>query len=158
MPQSKTAASYPDHKLAPHLICAGAADAIAFYKRAFGAEEILRIPAGDKILHAALTINGATVMLTDENPNYGALSPKTLKGTPVVLHLYVPDADAFVERAVAAGAKVIMPVQDMFWGDRYGQIEDLHGHRWSIATHLRDMTEEELREAAGKAMMSGKGC
>ena len=106
----------------------------------------------------ALTINGATVMLTDENPSYGALSPKTLKGTPVVLHLYVPDADAFVERAVAAGAKVIMPVQDMFWGDRYGQIEDLHGHRWSIATHLRDMTEAELREAAGKAMMSGKSC
>jgi PhnB protein len=157
MPQSKTAASQVTHNLSPHLVCAGAADAIEFYKRAFGAEEMIRIPTDDnKILHAALMINGATVMLTDENRRYGALSPKALNGTPVVLHLNVPDVDAFVERAVAAGAKIVMPVQDMFWGDRYGQIEDPHGHRWSIATHLRDMTEAELKEAARKAM-SGKG-
>jgi len=157
MPQSKTAASQVTHNLSPHLVCAGAADAIEFYKRAFGAEEMIRIPTDDnKILHAALMINGAMVMLTDENRRYGALSPKALNGTPVVLHLNVPDVDAFVERAVAAGAKIVMPVQDMFWGDRYGQIEDPHGHRWSIATHLRDMTEAELKEAARKAM-SGKG-
>jgi PhnB protein len=149
----------PEGNLAPHLVCAGAADAIEFYKRAFGAEEMLVLAGDDKkIMHAAVRINGAMVMLVDENRNYGLLSPKALNGTPVTIHLSVPDVDRFFERAVAAGAKVIMPVEDMFWGDRYGQIEDPYGHRWSIATHQRDMSEQELKEAARKAMSGKGGC
>jgi uncharacterized glyoxalase superfamily protein PhnB len=143
----------PEGNLAPHLVCAGAADAIEFYKKAFGAEELLVLTGNDrKIMHAAVSINGAMVMLVDENRNYGLLSPKALNGTPVVIHLNVPDVDRFFERAVAAGAKVIMPVADMFWGDRYGVVEDPWGHRWSIATHLRDMTVDELKAAAKNAM------
>ncbi len=143
----------PEGNLAPHLVCAGAADAIEFYKKAFGAEEMLVLAGKDKsIMHAAVSINGSRVMLVDENRNYGLLSPKALNGTPVIIHLNVPDVDLFVERAVGAGAKVIMPVQDMFWGDRYGVVEDPWGHRWSIATHLRDMSVDELKAAAKNAM------
>src|SRR5262245_41168016 len=143
----------PEGNLAPHLVCAGAADAIEFYKKAFDAEELLVLAGNDrKIMHAAVSINGSRVMLVDENRNYGLLSPKALNGTPVVIHLNVPDVDRFFERAVAAGAKVIMPVADMFWGDRYGVVEDPWGHRWSIATHLRDMTVDELKAAAKNAM------
>jgi PhnB protein len=146
----------PQGNLAPHLVCAGAADAIEFYKKAFGAEEMIVLAGEDKkIMHAALSINGAMVMLVDENRNYGLLSPKALNGTPVVIHLNVPDVDRFFERAVAAGAKVTIPVEDMFWGDRYGQVEDPFGHRWSIATHLRDMDVDELKSAARKAMGGG---
>lgn len=138
--------------LAPHLVVDGAADAIAFYQRAFGAEEMMRLPAAHgRLMHAAVRINGAMVMLVDENAEWGALGPKTLKGTPVTLHLMVDDVDAVVGRAVEAGATLIMPVADMFWGDRYGMIEDPFGHRWSVATHLRDMSEEELKEAARSA-------
>jgi PhnB protein len=148
MPKGK-----PEGNLAPHLVCAGAADAIEFYKKAFGAEEMLVLAGDDKkIMHAALSIDGSRVMLVDENRNYGLLSPKALNGTPVIIHLNVPDVDRFFERAVAAGAKVIMPVADMFWGDRYGVVEDPWGHRWSIATHLRDMSVDELKAAAKNAM------
>jgi PhnB protein len=150
MPKGK-----PEGNLAPHLVCAGASDAIEFYKKAFAAEEMLVLAGDDsKIMHAALSINGSMVMLVDENPNYGLLSPKALNGTPVFIHLNVPDVDRFFERAVAAGAKPVMPVADMFWGDRYGVVEDPWGHRWSIATHLRDMTVDELKAAAKSAMGS----
>jgi PhnB protein len=140
------------HTVTPHLTCAGAAQAIEFYKKAFNAAETARMagPNG-KLMHAAVRIGDSTVMLVDEMPEYGALGPKALKGTPVTVHLYVEDADAFVKRAAEAGAKVIMPVADMFWGDRYGQIEDPFGHRWSVATHVRDMSPEEMR----KAMQAG---
>jgi len=132
----------------PHLVCAGAADAIEFYKRAFGAVETFRLPGKDgKLMHAAVQIGRAEIMLVDEMPEWGALSPKSLNGTPVTIHLYVDDVDAFFERAVAAGATVKMPVADMFWGDRYGVIHDPFGHSWSIATHIRDMTAEEVQEA-----------
>ena len=137
--------------LAPHLICDGAAAAIDFYVAAFGATEILRMPAEDgKLMHAAVTINGATVMLVDENREWGSCSPKTLGGSPVTLHLTVPDVDAFIARAVEAGAELTMPPADMFWGDRYGTIRDPFGHNWSIATPLpgAPKTAEELREAA----------
>jgi uncharacterized glyoxalase superfamily protein PhnB len=138
--------------LSPHLVCAGAAEAIAFYKKAFGAKEMVRIPAKNgKLMHACVEVCGSSVMLVDEMPEWGALSPKALKGTPVTIHLYVEDVDAFVKRAVKAGATVKMPVADMFWGDRYGIIEDPFGHSWSIATHQRDMTDKQIREAA-KAM------
>ncbi len=142
------------HTLSPHLVCAGAADAIEFYKKAFGATEMVRVAGKDgKLMHAAIQICGSSVMLVDEMPQWGALSPKSLKGTPVTIHLYVDDVDQFVDRAVKAGATVKMPVDDMFWGDRYGQMEDPFGHSWSVATHLRDMSEAELREAARRAML-----
>jgi uncharacterized glyoxalase superfamily protein PhnB len=142
------------HSLTPHLVCAGAADAIDFYKRAFNAIEQARMPGPDgKLIHAAVQIGDSTLMLVDENPQWGALGPKALKGSPVTIHLYVPDVDATVAQAVAAGAKVTMPVADMFWGDRYGQLEDPFGHRWSVATHTRDLTSEEIRE--GMAKMAG---
>ena len=134
--------------LAPHLVCDGAADAIDFYKKAFGAEEMMRLPGPDgRLMHGAVKIRGCPVLLVDENPAYGLLSPKALKGTPVTMHLMVPDVDAFVARAVEAGATVTMPVTDMFWGDRYGVLKDPFGHSWSVATHLRDMTADEIQAA-----------
>ena len=142
------------HSLTPHLVCAGAAEAIDFYKRAFNAIEQARMPGPDgKLMHAAVQIGDSTLMLVDENPPWGLLGPKALKGSPVAIHLYVPNVDATVAQAVAAGAKVTMPVADMFWGDRYGQLEDPFGHRWSVATHTRELTSEEIRE--GMAKMAG---
>jgi uncharacterized glyoxalase superfamily protein PhnB len=136
------------HSLSPHLICAGAAKAIEFYKAAFNAIEQMRMPGPNgKLMHAALRIGDSTLMLVDEMPEHGAMGPKALKGSPVTIHLYVPDADATFARAVAAGATVRMPLADMFWGDRYGQIEDPFGHRWSIVTHQRDVTPEEMQKA-----------
>ena len=140
--------------LTPHIVCAGAADAIEFYKRAFGAEEMIRIPGEDgKLMHAAISIDGSMLMLVDENVDWGLLSPLSLGGSPVTLHLNVPNADAAAERAVAAGAELTMPVSDAFWGDRYGQVRDPFGHSWSIAHPLRDtvMSADELREAAKDA-------
>jgi PhnB protein len=139
------------HTVTPHLVCAGAADAIEFYKKAFNAVELSRMPGpGGKLMHASIRIGDSVVMLVDEMPEWGSLGPKALKGTGVFIHLYVDDVDAFSARAAAAGAKVTMPVADMFWGDRYGQFEDPFGHRWSIATHVRDMTPGEMREAMQK--------
>jgi PhnB protein len=135
----------------PHLTCAGAADAIEFYKKAFGAEEMMRLPGPDgKLMHACIRIGDSAVMLVDEFPAYGVLGPKSTNGTPVVIHLFVDDVDAFAARAVEAGAKITMPIADQFWGDRYGQIEDPFGHRWAVATHNRDLTPDEIREAMGK--------
>jgi uncharacterized glyoxalase superfamily protein PhnB len=136
------------HAVTPHLVCAGAAEAIEFYKKAFGAVDEARLPGPDgKLMHAMIRIGGSAVMLVDEMPQWGALGPKSLKGSPVTLHLYVEDVDAAVKRAVAAGAKVTMPVEDMFWGDRYGKLEDPFGHHWSVATHKRDVTDEEMKKA-----------
>ena len=133
----------------PHLVCAGAAEAIEFYKKAFGAVEVMRLPGKDgRLMHAAVEIGRATIMLADEMPEWGALSPKSLKGTPVTIHLYVDDVDAFFERAVAAGATAKMPVADMFWGDRYGVLVDPFGHSWSVATPQREVTPEEIRRCA----------
>jgi PhnB protein len=139
------------HTVTPHLVCAGAADAIEFYKQAFNAVEMSRLPGREgKLMHAAIRIGDSTVMLVDEAPNWGMLGPKSLKGTSVAIHLYVEDADAFAARAVAAGAKMTMPVADMFWGDRYGQLEDPFGHRWSVATHIRDVSQDEMCQAMQK--------
>lgn len=132
----------PVHSVTPHLVCAGAAAAIDFYKQAFGAEELLRMPTPDgKLMHACLAINGSTVMLCDEFPGMGNTAPTTLHGTPVTIHLPVPDVDAAAAKAVAAGAKLVMPVADMFWGDRYGIVEDPFGHRWSVATPVAARAE-----------------
>jgi PhnB protein len=136
------------HSVTPHLICAGAADAIEFYKKAFGAVEVARLPGpGGKLMHAMIRIGDSAVMLVDEMPEWGALGPKSLKGSPVTVHLYVENADATIERAVKAGAKVTMPLADQFWGDRYGKLEDPFGHHWSVATHIRDVSTEEMQRA-----------
>ncbi|BAL22502.1 VOC family protein [Azoarcus sp. KH32C] len=140
------------HTITPHLICAGAADAIDFYKKAFGAVEVGRLPGPQgKILHAMVRIGDSMLMLVDEFPEWNALGAKALKGSPVTIHLYVDNADAFFERAISAGAKVTMPLDDAFWGDRYGKLEDPFGHQWSVATHIRDVGPEEMQEAAKKA-------
>ena len=141
------------HTITPHLVCKGASDAIEFYKKAFNAVEQMRLPGPDNtVMHAMLTIGDSTLMLAEEFLNCGNSSPLTLKGSPVTLHLYTKDVDASVAQAVAAGAKVTMPVSDMFWGDRYGQIEDPFGHRWSLATHTRDLTPEQIQENMAKEM------
>jgi PhnB protein len=136
------------HTLTPHLCCEGAAEAIEFYKRAFGATELGRLagPNG-KLMHAMLKIGDSMLMLVDDNPEYGMLGAKALKGSPVTIHMYVEDVDAVVGQAEAAGAKVTMPVADMFWGDRYGRLEDPFGHQWSIATHQRECTPEDIQKA-----------
>ncbi len=135
------------HSLTPHLICDGAAQAIEFYKKAFNAVEHTRMPGpGGKLMHAHLTIGNSALMLADEFPEMGGFGPKALKGSPVTIHLYVENADVVFNQAVTAGAAVRMPLADMFWGDRYGQVEDPFGHRWSIATHMRDMTPEQMME------------
>jgi len=139
------------HSVTPHLICAGAADAIEFYKKAFGAVEEARLPGpGGRIMHAMIRIGDSAVMLVDEMPEWCAMGPKALKGSPVTIHLYVENADATFERAVKAGAKVTMPLEDQFWGDRYGKLEDPFGHHWSVATHVRDVSMEEAQEAMKK--------
>jgi uncharacterized glyoxalase superfamily protein PhnB len=136
------------HTLTPHLVCNGAAGAIAFYKQAFGAVEVTRLPDPQgKLMHAMLRIGDSALMLVDEFPERGCFGAQSLKGSPVTIHLYVRDVDAAVARAVAAGARITMPVDDMFWGDRYGRIEDPYGHHWSIATHLRDVGPEEMEAA-----------
>ncbi|HEY1288045.1 MAG TPA: VOC family protein [Burkholderiales bacterium] len=143
------------HSVTPHLVCAGAAQAIEFYKQAFGATEKGRMAGPDgRLMHAAVKIGDSTVMLVDEMPEWGALGPKSLKGSPVTIHLYVEDVDSFVARAVKAGAKVTMPVADQFWGDRYGKLEDPFGHHWSVATHQRDVAPDEMKKAMA-AMQKG---
>ncbi|MGZ3409062.1 MAG: VOC family protein [Xanthobacteraceae bacterium] len=136
------------HTVTPMLVCAGAAAAIDFYKKAFNAVEQSRLLGNDgKVMHASIKIGDSVIMLTDEAPDWGSFGPKALKGSSVVIHLYVDDVDTFASRAVNAGATVTLPVQDMFWGDRYGQFQDPFGHRWSIATHVRDVSPEEMQKA-----------
>lgn len=136
------------HTVTPHLTCAGAADAIDFYVRAFGAEEVMRLPdPNGKLAHAAVRIGDSMVMLMDEFPEWQARGPKTLGGSSVTIHLSVPDVDAAFRRAVEAGATARMEPADMFWGDRYGVVEDPFGHQWSMATHIRDVPVDELQEA-----------
>src|SRR5258708_35618251 len=140
----------------PHLVCAGAANAIEFYKKAFNAVEVVRLPGSNgKLMHAQIRIGDSPVMLVDEIPEHGVHGPKSLKGTPVTIHLYVDDVDAFAKRAIAAGAKVRMPIAGMFLGDRYGTLEDPFGHHWSVATHQRDVTPDEMRTAMQQMAASG---
>lgn len=133
----------------PHIVCKDAAQAIEFYKQAFGAVEIDRLmaPDGSKLLHATMRIGDSVVMLADEFPEWGSVGPLTLEGSPVTLHIYVDDADAAAERAVRAGAKITMALENTFWGDRYGTLEDPFGHRWAVATHVRDVPADEMLQA-----------
>ena len=137
------------HTVTPYLILSGASDAIAFYEKALGAEEVLRLAdPGGKVHHAEISIGDSRVMLADEHPEIQALSPKTVGGSPVSIHLYLEDVDRAVERAVAAGAKLVRPVADQFYGDRVGGIEEPFGYRWFVATHKEDLTIEEIRRRA----------
>src|SRR5262245_50285278 len=137
--------------ITPHLTVQGAKKAIDFYKKAFGAEEVRTqlMADGNTVLHASIRIGDSIVMLNDEFPKMGAKAPQTIGGTPVTLHLFVPDVDTVFDRAMHAGAKSVMPVADQFWGDRYGVLEDPFGHKWSIATHKKDPTPDEIRKAMG---------
>ena len=142
------------HAITPHLIVKGASEAIDFYKRAFGAEEIGRMPmpsqdGRERLGHAEMKIGDSWLYLADEFPEYGATGPNG--HSPVTIHLYVNDADAVFARAVDAGATVSMPLADTFWGDRYGKVVDPFGHHWSIAEHLEDLTIEQMQAGMAKA-------
>ena len=128
------------HTVTPHLVVRGGAEAIEFYKKAFGAKEVRRSlgPDGKSIQHADLQIGDSRVLLNDEFPEWGVSSPLHYKGTAVTIHLYVEDADTLFQQAVQAGAQVVFPLADQFWGDRYGIVQDPYGHRWGIASHIRD--------------------
>ena len=138
------------HTVTPHLVIRGAAEAIEFYKKALGAQELSRMTGPDgKIGHAELKIGDSVIFLADEFPAPNAAkSPQTVGACTATLHLYVPDVDNAVKKAVSAGAKETMPVTDMFWGDRFGTVIDPYGHTWGIATHTQDLSKEEVEQGA----------
>lgn len=141
------------HTLTPHLVVRDCAAALQFYTKALGAKELRRHPdPGGKIMHAEMQIGNSKFFLNDEFPEMGAKGPLSIGGTPVTLHLFVEDCDKLFNQAVAAGAKPMMPLADQFWGDRYGIVTDPFGHNWSIASHVKDMTPEEMRAAMAAAM------
>jgi PhnB protein len=150
----KAAASTNLQAVTPYLVVSSGARAIDFYKKAFGAVEIYRMPTpdGQRVMHATLNIGGANVMLSDEFPEHsGNRGPDIVGSTTVSIHLQVPNADKAFARAIDAGATVIMPVADMFWGDRFGKLRDPFGHEWSVAHHVRDVSPAEMAAAAKKA-------
>ena len=139
--------------LTPHLFVRDADGAVAFYRTAFGATELLRnsLPDG-RVLFVELAVGPARLLISEETPSLGALAPPTIGGSPVMLHIEVEDPDEVARRAVDAGAVVEMPVQEMFWGERYGVVRDPFGHSWSMATPGRQLSEAEIRDAARAAM------
>lgn len=141
------------HTITPFLTVRDAARAIEFYKQAFGAKDrgVMKGPDG-KVMHAELQIGDSIIMLSDEFPDFGSLSPQSLNGSPQGLHIYVDGVDAAFDRAVKAGAQVEMPVMEQFWGDRYGRLRDPFGHKWSIATHTRDLSMDEMKRGMDEAM------
>jgi len=139
------------HAITPYLSIKGAADAIDFYKCAFGATEIMRMAQPDgRIGHAEVKLGDSRIMLADEFPDMDFRSPAAIGGTPVHLHFYVQDVDAVIKQAVAAGAKLVRPVQDQFYGDRSGSVADPFGHVWHVATHKEDLSMEEIRKRAAQ--------
>ena len=144
--------------ITPYIAVKGAAQAIDFYKRAFGAKEGERMtdPDGKRVMHAEITIGDSKVMLSDEYPQGGCVSPQTLGGTAVSLFMYVPDVDSAFKRAIDAGATSAMAPTDMFWGDRFGKLVDPFGHEWAMATHKEDLSPEEIRKR-GTAAMAAMG-
>lgn len=149
------AKAIPDgfHGATPYLCVKDAAKALDFYKKAFGAQELMRMGGPDgKIGHAEIKIGEAVVMIADEFPDMGFLSPQTIGGSPVGMMVYVEDVDGFVNKATTAGAKILKPVADQFYGDRSGQLEDPFGHRWYIATHIEDVPPEEMKKRADEFM------
>jgi len=138
------------HTATPYLTIRGAGAAIEFYQKAFGAKELFRMPGPDgKLMHAEITIGDSRIMLADESSANESQAPQTLKGTTCGLFLYVQDVDAAFSQAVKAGAKETMPVQNMFWGDRFGKVTDPFGHKWTLATHKEDLTPDEMGKRAG---------
>jgi len=145
------------HSATPYLIVKGAARALAYYKKAFGATELMRFEGpGDKIGHAEIKIGDSIIMVADEHPEMGARSPETIGGSPVGLCLYVPDVDAQFSQAIAAGGKEVRPVKDQFYGDRSGTLTDPFGHQWTISTHIEDVSQEECHRRM-MAMMKEHG-
>jgi PhnB protein len=141
------------HTATPYLIVKGAASALEFYKKALGATEIMRFPGPDGLIgHAEIRIGDSVLMLADENLAMGARSPRTLGGSPISIMVYVEDSDATFNKAVAAGAKVVRPLMDQFYGDRSGIVEDPFGHTWSISTHKEDVPPEEMKKRAEAVM------
>ncbi len=138
------------HTITPHLTVRGAGAAIDFYKRAFGAKVLGRMPGpdGNGVMHAEIRIGDSIVFLADEFPDMGCRAPQSLGGTTGMLHVYMKNVDAAFKRAVAAGAHVKMPVTDMFWGDRYGKVADPFGHEWGLATHKENLTAREIGKRA----------
>src|SRR3989440_5307281 len=144
------------HSVTAYLSVQNAAQAIDFYKRAFGAKELLRMPGPDgKIGHAEVMIGDSQVMLADEFPDMGFLGPQSRGGTTVQLHLYVKDVDATVEKALAAGGKLKRPIEDQFYGDRAGTLEDPFGHVWYVATHKEELSPAEIRRRAAALKKNG---
>ncbi len=134
------------HAVTPYLVVQGAAKAIDFYKKVFGAQEIMRMPGpGGKVMHAEIKIGDSIVMLADEHPEMDARSPQAFGGTPVSLMVYVPDVDDVFKQAVSAGAKELRPVKDQFYGDRSGTISDPFGHKWTVSTHVEDVSDDEMK-------------
>jgi PhnB protein len=133
------------HSVTPYIVVDDAAAALDFYKRAFGAEEVLRMPMGDRIGHAEIKIGDSFVMLADEFPDMNHLGPKARGGTTVSLLLYVNDVDRSFKTAIDAGARQLRPIENQFWGDRMGSLTDPFGHQWSLATHVEDVSEDEMR-------------
>ena len=141
------------HTVTPVLVCRNAAGAIDFYKKAFSAKEISRMPMPDgTVAHAELQIGDSRIMLGDEMPAMGARAPQTVGGSPVHIFLYVPNVDQMFQRAIAAGATPDMPPMDQFWGDRYGKLTDPFGHKWNLATHIEDVSEKEMIRRGKEAM------
>src|SRR6266478_8038796 len=159
MPEQVEAVPPGFHTLTPHLTVRDADKALEFYKNALGAEvlHVARMPDG-KVMHAGLRLGDSMLMLNEEFPEYGGLSPLSVGGTGVTIHIYTDDVDAAFNRAVSAGAQAKMPVMDQFWGDRYGMVADPFGHKWSMASHIRDLTPEQLKEAAAAAFSNEPGC
>lgn len=151
----------PEHcnTVSAYLVVPNCEQALEFYSKALGAETLFRMagPGGHGTMHAEMMLGNSTVMLTDENPQWGLKSPKTLGGTPVTLHVYTNDCDAVFNRAIAAGCEATCPLMDMFWGDRYGKLTDPYGHVWGIATHKEDVPPEEMGARAEKAFAE-MGC
>lgn len=139
------------HAVTPYLIVKGGAKALDFYKQAFGAQVMVRMDDGERVGHAEIKLGDSVVMLADEYPEMGHKSPETLGGSGFSLLLYVPDVDAAVAQAVQAGAKLIRPVADQFYGDRTGGIEDPFGHNWYLATHVEDVSPEEMKRRMAAA-------
>ncbi len=139
------------HTATPYLIVSDGSRAIDFYKQAFGAKELFRMENHGKISHAEIQIGDSRIMLADEHPDMGARSPQAFGGSPVSILLYVEDVDAFVKKSVAAGGKLVRPVEDKFYGDRSGSIEDPFGHAWHIATHIEDVSPEEMDKRTADA-------
>jgi PhnB protein len=146
------------HNVTPYLHVRGAAAAIDFYKKVFGATEIMRMPGSNgKIVHAEIRIGDSIVMLADENPPAGIMSPQTVGGYSVGLHVYVENVDAVIQKAVESGAKLLRPIKNQFYGDRSGTLLDPFGHVWSVATHVEDVSPEEMRKRMSAAMSQTAG-